>query len=303
MLAAVSLWQRFLEYEFYQNALAAGVAIALLCGALSVFVVLRGMAFIGQGVSHAAFGGAGLALLLGLFVPALGQSVGFGATIAVFCVATAVLIGWIARSGRVDHDSAIGICLVAAMAAGVILLDLRSALYERAAAAGKIADSTTAYTPGFHDLLFGNILSIPRVEVWLTWAVALIALVLVAVFYKELVFLSFDAEAAEAFGVRTSLIYYGLLIALGITIVLAMRLLGVILASALLILPGVAGRFWSRRVGLVTLASILCSLASVVAGLALSVHLQDFSTGPVIVLTLCAVLAGSYLIRRVRTAL
>jgi len=298
MLADGSVWQRLMEYQFYQNALLAGLAIALLCGVLSVFVVLRGMAFIGQGISHAAFGGAGLALLLGLFIPWLGGPIARDVVVAVFCVATALLIGRIGRQKRVGHDSAIGICLVAAMAGGVVLLNIRTALYQRAAAAGRLEDFSAGYTPSFHDLLFGNILSIPRLEVWLTVAVVIVLLAAVLAVYKELVFLSFDAEAAEAFGVPTWLVYYGLLAVLGITIVLAMRLLGVILASAMLILPGVAGGFWSRRVEVVTAASVLCAMVSVVLGLLLSMWIEVLSTGPVIVLTLCGVLAASYLADR-----
>ncbi len=92
----------------------------------------------------------------------------------------------------------------------------------------------------------------------------------------------------------------GLLAVLGITIVLAMRLLGVILASAMLILPGVAGGFWSRRVRAVTAASVLCAMVSVVLGLLLSMWIEVLSTGPVIVLTLCGVLAASYAAHRLR---
>jgi zinc transport system permease protein len=169
MPAAESVWQRLWEYPFYQNALAAGLAVALLCSVLSVFVVLRRMAFIGQGISHAAFGGAGLALLLGLLGPNFAGPLARDLIIAAFCVATALLIGRIARQQRVGEDSAIGICLVAAMALGVILLNIRAALYERLAAAATLDSTSAGYTPSFHDLLFGNILSIPRQEVVLTW--------------------------------------------------------------------------------------------------------------------------------------
>jgi hypothetical protein len=118
-MLAQTVWQRFWQYQFYQNALAGGVAIALLCSVLSVFVVLKRVAFAGQGISHAAFGGAGLALLLELFLPPLRMPILRDAVIAAFCVITALVIGRIARQRRLGEDSAIGICLVAAMALGV----------------------------------------------------------------------------------------------------------------------------------------------------------------------------------------
>lgn len=301
--ASESLWQRFWQYPFYQNALLAGLAIAALCSVLSVFVVLRRMAFIGQGISHAAFGGAGLALLLGLTLPAARNPLLRDAIIAFFCVGTALLIGWIARQQRIGEDSAIGICLAAAMAVGVILLDIRSAIFQQMVDAGQLAAGSLGYTPSFHDLLFGNILSIPRQEAWLSWMIALLLLAIILASYKELVFFAFDPEAAAAFGVRTNLLYYGLLTVLGITIVLAMRLLGVILATAMLILPGVAARFWSRRIGPLTAVAVICGLASVLVGLFLTIWLAVVSTAPVIVLTMCAVALLSYLAERVQRLL
>jgi ABC-type Mn2+/Zn2+ transport system permease subunit len=282
---AASVWSRFLEHAFYHNALIAGLAMAVACGLLSVFVVQKRMAFIGQGISHAAFGGVGAALLAELWLPALGRPLLRDAVIAAFCVATALLIGRCSRGKRVSEDSAIGIALVAAMALGMLLLDLRKGL---------------AYTPSFHSILFGGILQISRSAVWIACVEASVVVTLVGVLFKELVFFTCDEEAAEAFGVPTGLVYYGLLVCIAITIVVAMRLLGVILSSALFVLPGAIAGLWSSRIGRVTWIAVLSAALSVAAGLFLAIAFGRLSTGPLIVLTLCCVLGVSWLVRSLR---
>jgi zinc transport system permease protein len=279
-----SVWSRFLEYPFYHNALIAGVAVAVACAVLSVFIVYKRMAFIGQGVSHAAFGGVGAALLLQIYLPAFETPYLRDTVIAVFCVGTGLLIGRFSRGRRVTEDSAIGICLVASMALGMLLLDLRKGL---------------GYTPPFHSILFGSILQIPRAAVWVACAEAAIAVALVLAFFKELVFFTCDEEAAEVFGVRTGLIYYGLLVCIALTIVVAMRLLGVILCSALLILPGSIASLWSHHIRRVLLVAAVCAVACVTAGLFLSIAFQHLSTGPLIVLVLCGVFGVSWLLTAV----
>jgi ABC-type Mn2+/Zn2+ transport system permease subunit len=281
---AATVWSRFIEHAFYHNALIAGLAMAIACALLSVFVVYKRMAFIGQGISHAAFGGVGAALLAEIWLPVVGRPLLRDAVIAAFCVATAVLIGRFSRGRRVSEDSAIGIALVAAMALGMLLLDLRKGL---------------GYTPSFHSILFGSILQISRTAVWIACVEAAAVVVLVALFFKELVFFTCDEEAAAAFGVPTGLIYYGLLVCIAMTIVVAMRLLGVILSSALFVLPGAIAGLWSARIGRVTWIAILSAAASVAAGLLLAIAFGRLSTGPLIVLVLCAVLGVSWVVRTV----
>ena len=109
--AGASLWERFWAFAFYQHALLAGVMVALACAVLSVFVVHRRMAFIGEGISHAAFGGISIALLLELVFPSLRHPLLRQGIVAVFCVGTAILMGRIGRQRRVGTDSAIGIAL------------------------------------------------------------------------------------------------------------------------------------------------------------------------------------------------
>ena len=297
----LSLWQRLWTFPFYRNALAAGLAIAVLCGVLSVFVVSRRMAFIGQGISHAAFGGAGLALLLGLFVPWLRGPLARDLVIAAFCVATAAAIGRLAWRGRVSEDSAIGIALVTAMALGVILIDVRYAVFRRLLAAGR-ADPQLSGATSFHDLLFGNLLNVSRGEVWLAWGVAAVVLGAVAVFYRQVIFFAFDSEGAGVFGVPARAMHYGLLIALAVTVMVAMRMMGVILAGAFLVLPASIAMLWSQRMGPVVAISVGVAAGSLAPGLAIAVY-TDFTVGPVIVLVLCVALGLSYAARACRRCL
>jgi len=290
------LWVRFWEHAFYQNALCAGVAVALACGLLSVPVVWKKMAFIGQGVSHAAFGGVGLALVLQLYFPLLSKSIFQDGLVAVFCICAALVVGGLAKRRRITEDSAIGICLAASMAIGVILLNVRTILLSRAIAAGSLSADTVAYTPSFHDILFGNILSISSAGVMLSWAVTGIVFFTMFILRKEMGFFCFDEEAAWVFGVPVRLLRYCLLVLLGMTVVVAMRLLGVILCSALLIVPSATANLWSRRIDRVAFLSILFAVASVVLGLFLSMLLRYFSTGPVIALTLIVIFVFSYVV-------
>ena len=288
ILSQVDLINLFLENPLYQRALIGGLAIALLCGVLSVFVVLKRMSFIGQGISHAAFGGVGVALMAQLLLvsqwPVLaGEHADLirDGIIALFCIATAITIGFISRRGKLAEDTVIGISLVAAMALGVILLDI----YGRHGPA-----------PSFESILFGSIFFIGPMDVWVAWTLAAVVVSLVTMLFKELTFFAFDEETAEVFGVRTGLIYYGLLVALGLCIVVAMKGLGVILSSALLVLPGAIARFWSKRIEHVVVISAVVSMIGLSAGLALAIWL-DASPGSVIVLTFTAIFAVSYFFR------
>ena len=290
MLAWADLWLRFWDNAFYQQALLGGLAVALMCSVLSVFVVLKRMAFIGQGISHAAFGGFGAAVLAQALLPAMESVLARDLIVACFCVITALGIGCLSRRGKLSEDTAIGIAMVAAMALGVLLM-------ERA------AREPGYVPPPLHAVLFGDILFITQQEVWTVWIMAALIVAAVAAAFKELVFFAFDEEAARAFGVRTGLLYYGLLVALGLAVGAAMKTVGVILAGALLVLPGASARLWSIRVGWVTIISAVIGLGGLALGFVLSLGLEKFSTGPLIVLTLVAILAFSYAVRALRLAL
>ena len=274
------------DYAFAQQALVAGVAVASLCSLLSVVVVVKRMAFIGQGISHAGFGGVGTAVLLGL--TGLAQD----AVIFVFCLATALLIGVMGRRRRIEPDSAIGIVLVAGMAWGVFAGQLRGVLLDYSWYAETFG--TTGRLPAYEMLLFGSLLNVSATQMWLAVVVAAVSLAICAAVFKELAFFAFDETSSAVFGVPTRLIHNLLLVVLAVALVLGFRLLGVIMASALLVLPGATALLVCRTLGRTLLVSLATGVFSVVLGLLMSLQLGDVAAGPCIVLMLCLCFTAAY---------
>ncbi len=283
-----------------QRALVAGIAVALVCSVLSVFVVLKRMAFIGQGVSHAGYGAAGTAFFLGL----LDTDPRYEAVVFAFCIATALIIGVVSRRRQVNEDTAIGILLVAGMAWGVFMTNLSAAFQktggpqywpwyvEHLAAPGA--------KPTFEAVLFGSILNTTPTQVTLSILVAVAVLAIVALLFKEIVFFAFDEPTSRVFGVPTGVIHHLLLVLLAITVVQTMKLAGVLLVSAILVLPGATALMLSRRLGVVIVLSCLIGVAGVAGGLITSLELRFIGPGPMMVGMLCLIFAGAYGTRWIR---
>lgn len=284
------LWSHTFLYAFI-----GGAIIAILCGVLSPFVVLKRMSFVGTGIAHSAFGGAGLALLLSLFMPVFEPLIARDAVIACFCILAALAIGMMSRRGRLSEDTAIGVALVSLMAVGVLLLDVRQHLQIT-------YNFGVTYAPPLEALLFGQILSMGPADVSVAAALAMAVIVTVAITFKELTFFAFDEETARAFGVPTGAIYYIFLVLLALAIVAAMRSLGVILASTLLVLPGASARLLSDRIGTVTLLSAAIGVVGMIAGLLINLAIPFLSPGPVIAITYCLLLALCYVLSALRRA-
>lgn len=251
-----------LDYGFGQRALIGGIIIAALCGPISLFVVVRRMAFAGAGISHTAFGGVAIGLALGISPVAAA---------AVFCVAVALGIGWFSRRGGVHEDTAIGILFSFSMALGVLLLKF-----------------SKSYNVDLMSYLFGSILALSWNDVIIIGAWAAIATILITLFFKELLFISFDEETATASGLPVKSVYYGFLVMMAVTIVLSIKLVGIILVTALLVIPGAAGIQLFRNYRNVLAFSTISGVLSVSAGLFLSSWL-DVASGATIVLVLFGV--------------
>ncbi len=248
-----------LAYGFAQRALVGGVLIALVCSLISFFVVVRRLAFVGMGISHAAFGGVGIGLAAGID-PLLAAG--------LFCAAVSLGIGWFSRRGRVHEDTVIGILFAAAMALGVLLVRLAK-----------------AYNLDLMSYLFGSILALSWSDVSVIAVVAALASAFVILFFKELLFISFDEETAAASGLPVSFVYYGLLVVMAVTIVVSIKLVGIVLVSALLVIPGAAGMQVSRNYRGVLAVSLTVGVSCVTLGLYLS-YWFDVASGAAIVLTL-----------------
>ena len=250
-----------LSYGFGQTALVGGILIAITCSLMSFFIIVRRLAFAGMGISHAAFGGVAIGIAAGVnpIVTAGG-----------FCVLVACGIGWFSRKGKLHEDTIIGILFSAAMAMGVVLI-----------AAAK------AYNQDLLSYLFGSILAISWIDVIALGVLCALAVGFMVLFFKELLFFSFDEETATASGIPVRTVYYGLLITIALTIVVSIKLVGIILISALIVIPGATGLQLSRNYRRVILFSLASGIISVVVGLQLSFSF-NVASGATIVLVMFA---------------
>jgi zinc transport system permease protein len=248
-----------LSLGFFQRALIAGVAVSLLCGVLSVFVVLRRMAFIGVGISHSAFGGVALGFLLA--VNPLWTGIGFA-------VLVALLIEWVRTRVQVEEDTAIGIFFSASMALGVIFIHL-----------------SRTYNVDLFGFLFGNILAIGEKQVVQILILTGGVLSVIMAFFKELAFLSFDDEMAWVSGVPVTFLRYLFLTLMALAVILSIYLAGIILVSALLVIPGAVARNAALHIRTMVGVSVAISVTSTIGGLMLS-YGADLPSGATIVLLL-----------------
>ena len=254
------------RYDFFNHALIVASLAGALCGLIGVYVVLRGMSYIGHGLSHAIFGGVavGLALDVGLFI---------GAGVAGFVSATLILL--IARRRSIGADAAIGVITSSAFAIGVIVIWL--------APSGLNVDA----------LLFGNVLGVDLSEVLIVAAVAVLAGVTVFWLYRKLLFSTFDPEVADVSGVSTMRMDMILAVLLTAVIAVCMNVLGVTLIAAMLVIPPVIGRLLTDSFHRMMWISVFAGAACGLVGVYLSFYL-DWPSGPAVVLTASAVFAVAY---------
>ena len=243
------------QYRFMQRALLTAVRVGAVCGLLSSYVILKRWSLLGDAISHAVLPGVAIAYLLGLpfFVGAF-------ATGAL----TSLGIGVIERNSRIKSDAAMGLMFTAAFALGVVI----------------ISQITTA-THLMH-ILFGNVLGVRDSALLLTLFAALLALVAVLLFYKELMLYVFDPIQARALGLNTAVIHYGLILLLTLTIVASLETVGIILVVAMLITPGATAYLLVNRLHHMIWLSTLIGVVAAVLGLYLAFHLNAASGGTMV---------------------
>ena len=255
------------EFAFFRNGLIVATLAGALCGLVGTYVVLKGMSYIGHGLSHAIFGGFAASALLGvnLFLGA-----------GVWGFASALMIGGLTRRRAIGSDAAIGVITTASFAFGLALIKVFGS-------AGKSAD---AY-------LFGNVLGVDAAQVALVTAVTIATVVTVFLAYRPLLFSTFDPEVADVSGVATARIDALLMLLLAATILATMNVLGVTLVAATLVIPPVIARMltnsFSRMLLLSTVIGTVCGFTGMLA----SYHL-DIAPGPTIVLTGSALFAAVF---------
>jgi zinc transport system permease protein len=246
-----------LHYDFMQNALMASVLVSIACGLIGSFIVINRMVFISGGIAHAAYGGIGLGYYL-QFSPLWGA--------IAFSVIISLGMGWVARKFQQRSDTIIGVMWAFGMAIGVMLIDL-----------------TPGYKADVTSYLFGSILTVPRQALWLMVGLDALIMLVLFVFYKELLAISFDPIYATTRNLPVDGLYLTLVALIALTVVMVMQVVGLIMVIALLTLPAAIAGHYVRDVpqmmGLSTLLGLIfCSL-----GLSLSYGL-NLSSGATIIL-------------------
>jgi ABC-type Mn2+/Zn2+ transport system permease subunit len=258
-----------LEFEFMQRALLAVALVGVVSAVVGAFVVVRGMAFIGDALAHASFAGVAAAF-------ALGVSIYLGAIVAA--VATAVGIAFISQRGRLRFDTAIGVLFVGAFALGIVIVSRQD-----------------NYTVDLFSFVFGNVLGVSWQDLWLMAGLGGAVVGLITLFYKELVFTAYDATVAAATGIPTRALEYGLLVLVAISTVVALQAVGIVLVIAMLVTPAATATLLVRRFHHVIFAGVAVALASSVIGLYVSYH-AEVASGGAIVLVATSIFAGALLL-------
>lgn len=255
-------------YEFMRRGLIAAALVSVVAAVVGSFVILKGMAFVGDALPHASFGGVAIAF-------ALGENLYVGGGIAALL--TALLIGFISRRGIVKYDTAIGILFVAAFALGVAVVSRQQ-----------------NYTVDLFSFVFGNVLAVTWGDVWLTAVIGAAVLALVALFYKELLFTAYDPTMAAAAGLPVAALQYGLLAMLALTTVIALQTVGIVLVVALLVTPAATAQLIARSLpAMMTLGAAIGATASLL-GLYIAWY-ADLSASAAIVLAATGFFLAAFL--------
>ncbi len=245
------------RYGFMDRALLAVAMVSVVSAVIGSFVVLKGLAFIGDALAHASFAGVAIAFVAS-------GSIYVGAVIAA--IATAMAIGYVGRKARIALDTAIGILFVGAFALGIVIISRQS-----------------NYTVDLFSFVFGNVLGVGWRDLLVIGVMAGSIIALVVVFYKELLFYSYDPEMAAASGIPVGLMHYGLLVLIAITAVVALKAVGIVLVVAMLVTPAATAALLVRRLHLIMIVGALIGLASSIIGLYVSYY-ASVASGAAIVL-------------------
>lgn len=263
-----------LGFEFMQRALIASLAAAAVCAVIGVFVVQRGLAFLGDGLAHAAFGGIGIGLFLGATVEnAVWIAIPFTAVIAIG-------IGFVLRHTQLRGDVAIGVFFSFSLALGALFLGLRTA---------------TDRQINVESLLFGSMLGVtPQVLVVMV-VVSLVALVVTLVLWSRLAYAIFDPELAAISGVPVAVLEYLLLAQTAVVVVVAAKTLGVILVSSFVVIPAATARLISTTLARTTALAALIATLGTAVGLIAAYHLNTPAMATIILIH-CACFATALVI-------
>jgi len=265
-----------LHFEFMRHALVAGLLASVICGIMGTLVVTNRIVFLSGGIAHAAYGGIGLAFFMGW--PYLAGTIGFS-------LAAGLVMAAVTLRARHRADTIIGVIWAVGMATGIILLDL-----------------TPGYNVDLMSYLFGSILTVPTTDLWIMLGTGIVVTGFVAVFYKDLLTLSYDEEFARIRGVPVHTLYFALIGLLAVTIVMVIQVVGLILVIALLTIPPFIVEKYAQSLFQMMIGSSVLGAVFTVTGLWLS-YAFDLTSGASIIMVagvafFLALLAERWLVRR-----
>ncbi|MEO5888554.1 MAG: metal ABC transporter permease [Anaerolineales bacterium] len=245
------------QFEFFRNGIITALMVGALCGLIGVYIVLRGMSYIGHGLSHAIFGGAVVS-----FVMTWNFYIGAG----IWGFLAAVLINQTVRRTRISADAAIGVITTASFAIGVALIS-----------------RYRSFTRSFDAALFGNILGVTVQDVWIVAAVTLTVIIIIFFMYKQLLFTTFDSEVAQVYGVKTELVDTAFSLVLAASLIVSMQILGVTLIAAALVIPAITARLLTDSFNRMAILSTFIGALTAITGMYISYYI-DVASGATIVL-------------------
>jgi len=265
-----------LEYSFMQNAFMAAVLVSVACGLVGTYVVIKRIVFISGGISHAAFGGIGLGYFLGIN-PIMAA--------IPFSILSSLIMGLTSKKVKISEDTAIGILWSLGMAIGIIFINL-----------------TPGYVPDLMSYLFGSILTVPINDIIIMFILDLIIIITVSLFYREFQGISFDEEFSQVIGMPTTYIYLLLLSMVALSVVVMIKVVGVILVIALLTIPAAIAKQYIYKIGHMMILAVILGIILTIGGLFVS-YIFNLASGATIVLVLSLGFIFSSVIQKVRGSL
>jgi zinc transport system permease protein len=246
------------SYDFFVNAFLASLLAAISCGIVGTYIVSRRIVFISGGITHASFGGIGMGYYLGIN-PLLGAG--------IFSILSGMGIQLFSSKGKVREDSSIAIWWSLGMAIGIIFVYL-----------------TPGYAPNLMSYLFGSILTVSSGEIWLMLALAIIIILFFTLFYRTILYIAFDEDFAKTSDLPVALFNYLLMILISLTIVLNIRVVGIILILSLLTIPQATANIFTRDFGRMMFYSVGFAFLASFIGLLVS-YFADIPSGATIIFT------------------